>query len=101
MRIRSRIIALTVAVLLAVGTATVSLAFPAAPTEEQTVTEPTGYLVTEVDGQLAILEAGDTKPILLLEVWVDALPERDIRRIRAGIPADSLEEALALAEDYE
>ena len=101
MTIRSRLMIFLVAAVLAVGSITVSLALPAPKPSQIAATEPTGYLLTEVAGQLAIVAVGDPKPILLLDVWLDSLPERDSRRIAAGIPADSLEEALALAEDYE
>ena len=59
------------------------------------------YILGEFEGFLAIYKSSSKKPIEIIDVRVDSLPERDVERIKRGIYANSLSEIISLAEDYE
>ncbi len=101
MKKRIRALILGIAGLVALGFTAFSVALPLPSKSKEATTEPTKYFLSEQNGQLAVFQSDISTPILLLNVWVDSLPERDIQRIKNGIPADSLNEAISLAEDYE
>ena len=61
----------------------------------------TTYILKEFNGMLAIYEKDNHTPIEILDVDISTLPERDIEKIKKGILADSLNEIVSLAEDYE
>ena len=64
-------------------------------------TRETKYYLKDYNGMLAIFEGDRTIPLEVLKVSISSLPERDIEKIKKGIFADSLNEIISLAEDYE
>lgn len=61
----------------------------------------TFYILKEYEGRPAVFKNGESDPLYTLEVFISQLPERDKKRIKNGISADTLEEILQIAEDYE
>ncbi len=99
---KPKLLVLCVAALATVGSLLLFARPPAATTpQSEPVATQSGYLLTVHNGKLAVFQNGRSEPELLLDVWVDSLPERDITRLKEGIPAESLTEAITLAEDYE
>lgn len=60
-----------------------------------------GYILKEYNGCLGIFKGDYTNPIEILDVKINALPERDAEKLKKGITADTLEEIISIAEDYE
>lgn len=59
------------------------------------------YIIKEYNNSIAIFKDDEKIPTLVLDVILSELPPRDITILKEGIPAKTLEEALAMAEDYE
>ena len=63
--------------------------------------EKEGYILKDFDGRLAIFENGEKGPILILDSYTNELPPKDQTRLYGGIEADSLEEIISIAENFE
>ncbi len=74
---------------------------PTSSAVDTSSTRETKYYLKDYKGMLAIFEGDKTIPLEVLEVSISSLPERDIEKIKKGIFADSLNEIISLAEDYE
>lgn len=59
------------------------------------------YYLGEFKGKLAIYKTDSVTPLEVLDIEINSLPERDITRINNKIYADSLNEIISIAEDYE
>lgn len=101
-RLKTILLSLTFLITLisAVFSAVVSAKEPSAPPISSQNTE-VGYILTEFGGNLAIFEKGNNSPVSVLDVMVEALPERDIEKLKKGIYCTTFGEAMQLAEDYE
>lgn len=63
--------------------------------------DETKYFLGEFKGNLAIYQTNNQVPLEVLDVYIESLPERDIERIKSGVFADTLNEIMMIAEDYE
>lgn len=76
-----------------------------APSQENSETlENAGspkYLVTIYQGKLGVFKEGRTSPVLTQDTPVYLLPEEDIELLRRGLPANDLNEARKILEDYD
>lgn len=63
--------------------------------------EEYSYILKDFGGRPAVFEKGKEEPILTLDVYTNQLPPRDQTRLYGGIKANTLEEILSLAENYE
>lgn len=70
------------------------------PADSEAEAEPTLYLVAERDGVIGLFDQGG-ELIRRANVFVMTLPLADRETLAVGIPAASLEEALAILEQYE
>ncbi len=68
--------------------------------EEKTPKEQK-YFLGEYNGNLAIFSQKESSPIEILDIKLDSLPERDIKRIKNGIESNDLNEIISIIEDYE
>lgn len=76
-----------------------------APSQENSETvENSGqakYLVTIYQGKLGVFKEGRTSPVLTQDTPVYLLPEEDIELLKRGLPANDLNEARKILEDYD
>lgn len=102
MNARIKGIILVLAVVLA--TVTICISATAKPnTDENIASEKTEtkYYLGNFKGRLAIYKTDNENPVEVLDVYIASLPERDVNRIKSGIFADTLNEIILIAEDYE
>ena len=59
------------------------------------------YFLGEYNGNLAIFNTEESLPTEILDIILDSLPERDIKRIKNGIASNDLNEIIKVIEDYE
>ena len=59
------------------------------------------YFLGEYNGNLAIFNTEESLPTEILDIRLDSLPERDIKRIKNGIASNDLNEIIKVIEDYE
>ncbi|MBO5105804.1 MAG: hypothetical protein J6C29_02790 [Clostridia bacterium] len=88
----------------AIASVTISVSAFAKPTFTQNTSlksTETKYILKEFKGNLAIYQMDSDTPLEVLDVKISSLPERDIERIKNGITADTLNEIISVAEDYE
>ena len=98
-----RIIILTVMLAMAVTMATFTIAgfSSRADAREEEPRGPGGaYLLGELDGSVAVFDAGDMKtPLRVTGIEMDSLRRRDREMIAAGLPVATKEELAQLLED--
>lgn len=60
------------------------------------------YLITVYHGKIGVFDqnSDSTEPVLLRDVNVYLLPEKDIALLRTGIPAAGMQEVKSILEDY-
>lgn len=99
---RFKILILTFLFILSVTSALLSiLSNPASAQVPKTESIKEEYILKEFNGLLAIFKTGNNKPIEILDVPLNSLPERDIEKIKNGITANTFSEIITIAEDYE
>jgi hypothetical protein len=59
------------------------------------------YILKDFNGKPAVFKANNNKPVFVLDVYTNELPEKDQTRIINGIKSNSLEEIVSIAENYE
>ncbi|MBQ3550752.1 MAG: hypothetical protein IJA41_07200 [Clostridia bacterium] len=65
-------------------------------------TEPTGYLIKEYNGKIAVFSKEGTSPLYTFESpYVRDLPEYDRKLLKEGIFADSNAKLLEILQDYD
>ncbi len=104
MKFRLRFTVLAIALFVAISSLVFTVRANTKPektdkSEKQSSNE--AYILTEYNDKIAIFERNGTGPIMVFDVSVSSLPQRDITRIKKGVPTSSLEEAVRLIEDYE
>ena len=70
------------------------------PTEELLQDVNYTYELKEQDGKLAIFFYGEKQPQLVLDVYIQTLPEVDQDELKAGLAVKDYEELLKRIEDY-
>ena len=99
---RFKILLLTFLFVLCITSVLLSiLSKPASAQETQSEITKEEYILTDFNGYLAIFKNGNDKPIEILEVQLNSLPERDIEKIKIGITAETFGKIITIAEDYE
>ena len=86
------------------ATVTVCISATAKPGNTENVVskkDETKYFLGEFKGNLAIYQTDNQVPLEVLDVYIESLPERDVERIENGVFADTLNEIMMIAEDYE
>lgn len=68
---------------------------PEKPLEKQT------YRVGISGGKIAVFKNDDTAPFMITKVYVEHLPEEDVRLLQNGIILSSFQEVKAFLEDFE
>ncbi len=58
------------------------------------------YIVKEHEGRVAVFTAGESEPEVVLDVFVQYLPDLDREQMAEGIPVKDYNELVALLEDY-
>lgn len=58
------------------------------------------YCVRAYEGKIGVFRDTDPAPYRILDVRLDALPQKDQALLQAGIPADSSEQLQSIVEDY-
>lgn len=58
------------------------------------------YTIGEWEGQVAVFEGAQTRPMQVYDVAVSTLPEELRRQIARGVPAESEAQLSVLLEDY-
>lgn len=59
------------------------------------------YVLKEFNGKPAVFEKNGTSPVFVLDVYLSELPPKDQAKIINGITANSFEEIMSAAENYE
>lgn len=98
-----RAIILSITLLLTVVTIgiTTTLAEPQRNEFVSSTKSEQGYILKDYKGNLAIFEINSNTPLEILDVQTNSLPERDIEILKNGIRAETLNEIISMAEDYE
>lgn len=78
---------------------TVQAAQPERP-EPKEKPKKQGYKIKEYKGNIAVFEAGETKPFRITEIEVKNLPEADQKELKNGIKAKDYNQLQELLEDY-
>ncbi len=58
------------------------------------------YVIKEYEGRVAVFPAGKSEPEVVLDVFVQYLPDLDREQMAEGIPVKDYNELVALLEDY-
>lgn len=102
--IKSAVCVLTVfsAVVLSLDMAVKEPEIPETPGIKLSDTEPTGYIVKEHNGKIAVFSKDGTFPLHTFESpYVRDLPEYDQKLLKEGIIADTNTKLLEILQDYD
>ena len=69
--------------------------------QEESVSAPEGgYLVKEYEGKVAVFVGEEETPGLVLDLYVQYLPEYDQRELARGVPVEDYPQPVRLLQDY-
>ena len=101
MNLKAKIVILSTAVIITAGSFVMTAFINEREEKTPVISSSYPYILKEYNNTIAIFKDNEKIPALILDVVLSELPPRDITLLKEGIPAKTLEQALAMAEDYE
>ena len=71
-----------------------------APQRQLSATAPSGYVIKDSGGAVAVYRQGEDTPIFITRTRTDSLPRSDSRRVKEGIEVESDERLRQALEDF-
>ena len=101
MKLKAKIVILSSAIIITAGSFIMTAFTNKGEEKTPVISSNYPYILKEYNNTIAIFKDNEKIPTLILDVTLSELPPRDIAILKEGIPAKTLEQALAMAEDYE